>query len=186
VSHLLFLAIPLAWWWRSRRFPVGRLDHNQLRPWYVLWALAVVGEFAVAFIAPPSRIHLPAPSVFVAQLVFLAFLVGTAEEFLFRGLIQTAINASLGGSVWLGTWQFRFGTALAALLFGLWHLVNLSYQSAAVTGQQVLTAAVVGWIIGVVYDRTRNLIGACVLHNLLDFLGAVFPVLAYLAAHGGR
>jgi membrane protease YdiL (CAAX protease family) len=39
-------------------------------------------------------------------------------------------------------------------------------------------------VIGVVYDRTRNLIGAAVLHGLLDFSGTALPLVAYAVIHG--
>lgn len=182
-AHAFFFAIPLAWWAASRRFPVGGLEHRQLRPWYLLWALAVVGQIAAAFASPPATVHLPPISALVAQLLVLGLLVGPSEEFLFRGLIQSAINASVKASISLGSWRLRAGTALAAILFGAWHLVNLPFQSVASTTVQVVTATIVGWMIGLLYDRTRNLIGASVLHSLLDFLGAAAPLFAYFIIH---
>jgi membrane protease YdiL (CAAX protease family) len=149
----------------------------------LLWALAVIGQLAAALLSPPSTIHLPPAPVLVANLVFLAVLVGPAEELLFRGLIQSGINASVHAAFWLGRWPLHAGTAVAAIVFGLWHLVNLSYQPLGATTAQVLTAAFVGWVIGIFYDRTKNLIGASILHNLIDFFGATTPVLAYFLIH---
>jgi membrane protease YdiL (CAAX protease family) len=179
-AHAFFLAIPLIWWFRSgRRFPLGRLEHGQLRPWYVLWALAAIGQFAVAFLSPPSTVQIHSMASLIAQLVFLAVFVGPAEEALFRGLIQTGMNASIHASVSVGSWRFQAGTGIAAFLFGIWHFTNLSFQSLGATSEQVASAFFVGLVIGVVYDRTKNLIGACVLHNLIDFLGTAAPLIAY-------
>ena len=180
-AHAFFIAIPLAWWFRlSRRFPVGGFGHGQLRPWYLLWTLAVVGEFAAAFLSPPSAVHIHSMAALIAQLVLLAFFVGPSEESLFRGLIQTGLNASLHASFSIGSWRFRAGTGLTAFLFGTWHFTNLSFQSLGATTEQIGSAIIVGFVIGAVYDRTRNLIGACILHNLIDFLGAAAPLLVYV------
>jgi membrane protease YdiL (CAAX protease family) len=81
-------------------------------------------------------------------------------------------------------WPLRLGTVLAAVAFGLSHLVNLTYQPIGTTAEQVLIAIVIGLVIGVVYDRTRNLIGAAVLHGLLDFSGTALPLVAYAVIHG--
>jgi membrane protease YdiL (CAAX protease family) len=183
-AHAWLAAIALSWYfWLGRRFPVGTLSRRELRPWYVLWLLAVVGTAVQAFSSPPHALHLPAPPLLAAELVFLALVVGPTEELLFRGLIQSGLNGSVSGELQLFGWRLRLGTVLAAIFFGLWHLVNLPFQPLGATVEQVLTAAVVGLVIGVVYDRTSNLIGAAVLHSLLDFLGTAFPLVAYAVMH---
>jgi membrane protease YdiL (CAAX protease family) len=183
-AHAWFAAIALAWYFQlGRRFPIGTLARRELLPWYVLWLLAVIGTAVQAFTSPPPALHLPALPILAADLVFLAVVVGPTEELLFRGLIQTALNGSVSRELRLLGWRLRLGTVLAAIAFGLWHLVNLPFQPTSATLEQVLTAAFVGLVIGVVYDRTRNLIGAAVLHSLLDFLGLAFPLMAYAVIH---
>ena len=71
--------------------------------------------------------------VLIAELVFLAVAVGPTEDLLFRGLIQTGLHRSMG--LW--------GTVIGALLFGLFHLINLGYQPLGATLQQVFTAIVI-------------------------------------------
>jgi len=78
-------------------------------------------------------LRLPAGPTLIAELVFLAFIVGPTEEQLFRGLIQTGLHQSMG----------PWGTVIGALLFGLFHLINLGYQPLGATLQQVLTAIVI-------------------------------------------
>lgn len=183
--HLYLLAIPLAWFFvLRRRFPIGRFVHRQLRPWYVLWAILIVGELGAAFVSPPEHVQLPAPAVTIAHLLYLAALVGTAEEFLFRGLIQTAINNSLRGGISVRSWRLNWGTGIAALLFGCFHFIDLPIQSLGATIEQVISAVFIGFVIGVVYDRTGNLIGACILHNLIDLMDFAAPLLAYAVVHG--
>jgi uncharacterized protein len=123
---------------------------------------------------------LPAPPVLAADLVFLGLVVGPTDELLFRGLVQTGINGSISASLLVGGWPLRLGTAIAAVRFGLSHLVNLTYQSISTTSEQVVVGTVIGLVIGVVYDRTRNLVGAAVLHSLLDLAGTALPWVAYL------
>jgi len=179
-AHAWLAAIVLAWYfWLGRRFPVGALVWRQLLPWSALWLLAAVLNLVQAFSVPPEAVQLPAPALLTAQLVFLALVVGPTEELLFRGLVQTAINSSLRGELQLLGWSLRLGTVVAAVAFGLWHLVNLTYQAFGPTMEQVLVAIVIGLVIGVVYDRTRNLVGAAVLHSLLDLTGTVLPWVAY-------
>ena len=182
--HAWLAAIALACYvWLGRRFPIGTLSQRELLPWYLLWLLAVAGNALQAFTSPPNAIQLPAPPLLAADLVFLALVVGPSEELLFRGVIQTGINGSVSAEVLLFGWRLRAGTVLAALIFGLWHLVNLTYQPIGATVEQVLVAALVGLVIGVVYDRTRNLIGAAVLHCLLDFSSKVLPWVAFAVIH---
>ena len=162
---------------------MGTLARRELLPWSVLWLLAVALISLLAFSAPPNAIHLPAPPLLIAELVLVALVVGPTEEMLFRGLVQTGINGSLHGELSVLGWHLRFGTLLAALVFGLWHLVNLSYQAFGPTLEQVLFAAIIGLAIGVTYDRTRNLVGAAILHSLLDLTGTVMPWVAYFFIH---
>jgi len=51
------------------------------------------------------------------------------------------------------------------------------YQSLATTLQQVVTAIVIGLVFGVLYDRTRNLVGASLAHSVADFSGTAIPLI---------
>jgi len=66
------------------------------------------------------------------------------------------------------------------VVFGVFHLVNLAYQSLAATLMQAITAVVIGLRFGVLDDRTPNLIGASLSHSLADLSGTASPLLAYL------
>jgi membrane protease YdiL (CAAX protease family) len=183
-SHAWLAGIALgSYFWLRRRFPVGKLARRELWPWSVLCLLAVVGNAIQAFVSPPQEAHLPPLSLLIAELALLLVVVGPAEELLFRGLVQTGINGSVSAELRLLGWPLRLGTVLAAVAFGLSHLVNLTYQPIGTTAEQVLIAIVIGLVIGVVYDRTRNLIGAAVLHGLLDFSGTALPLVAYAVIH---
>ena len=107
-------------------------------------------------------------------------------------MIQTALNGPQpplplrrrGNGAGRGEgWRLQRGTVIGALLFGLYHLINLGYQSLGSTVQQVLTASVIGLVFGVLYDRTRNLVGASLAHSVADFSGTAIPLLAYFVAN---
>jgi membrane protease YdiL (CAAX protease family) len=183
-AHAWLAVIALAWYfWLGRRFPVGALARRELLPWSVLWLVAVALNTLLAFSAPLDTVRLPAPPLLAADLLLVALVVGPTEEAVFRGLVQTGINGSLHRELRVLGLTLRWGTVLAAVVFGLSHLVNLSYQALGPTVGQVLTATVIGIVIGVVYDRTRNLIGAAISHSLLDLAGTVMPLVAYFVLH---
>src|SRR5207244_10654079 len=85
---------------------------------------------------------------------------------LFRGVIQTSLNRSIHAAMrWRG-WRLPLGTLFAAVLFGLFHLVNIGFQPLAATLDQVAVGIALGLVIGVLYDRTGNLIGAGLFHSV--------------------
>ena len=183
LAHAWLAAIVLAWFLiLGRRFPIGGLDTRQLRPWYLLSLVITAGNAIVAFVFPPASLHVN-PVALAAQLVALALVVGPSEELLFRGLIQTSLNASIHAAMHWRGWRISLGTVIAAVLFGLFHLVNLGFQTAADTIEQVAIAVILGLVIGLLYDRTRNLLGASLFHSVTDFSGTALPLLAYVLAH---
>ena len=179
-AHFWMAAIALTWFFLlGRRFPIGGLNARQLRPWYLLSLVIVAGNAIVAFVFPPASLHFKAV-ILAAQLVALALVVGPSEELLFRGVIQTSLNRSIHAAMrWRG-WRLPLGTLFAAVLFGLFHLVNIGFQPVAATLEQVAVGIALGLVIGVIYDRTGNLIGASLFHSVADFSGTALPFLAYV------
>jgi membrane protease YdiL (CAAX protease family) len=182
IAHAWMAVVALTWiFLRRHRFPIGRLNGAQLRPWLEVALILIAANVVGTIASPPAAsLRLPGPPTLIAQLVFLAFVVGPTEELLFRGLIQTSLNGSIPARVWLGSWPIGLGTVSAAVLFGLFHLVNVVYQPLMATMQQVLTATIIGLVFGVLYDRTKNLVGASLAHSLADFSGTAIPLLAYV------
>lgn len=181
IAHAWMAVIPLTWFFLfGRGFPIGRLDKT-LRPWFLVAVVLIALNFVGTIASPPgASLRLPKPPTLVAELVFLAFVVGPTEELLFRGLIQTALNGSINSRVRLRSWRIGLGTVVAAVMFGLFHLVNVVYQPLGATLQQALTAVVIGLVFGVLYDGTKNLVGASLAHSLADFSGTAIPLLAYV------
>jgi membrane protease YdiL (CAAX protease family) len=81
--------------------------------------------------------------------IYLA--TGVPEEFLFRGLIQNALERSIG----------RAGLPVAAVIFGLAHLPDVRY---------VILAAFAGVAYGWVYARTRRVTASAITHALVDWI----------------
>ena len=174
IAHAWIAAIALGWFFLlGRRFPIGSFK-RRMRPWYIAALVLIAVSLGETVGSPPSAgFHIPALPTLIAQLVFLAFVVGPTEELLFRGLVQTGLRRSLG----------QWGIVIGALLFGFFHLINLVSQPLGTTALQVLTVTVIGLVFGVLYDRTRNLVGASLAHSVGDFSATAIPLLAYFLAN---
>ena len=100
-------------------------------------------------------------------LLLLACLtVGFAEEFLFRGLLQALFlrkfhNQKNG---------ILLSVLLPAILFGLFHLINLTKndQVAAVL-VQVVFATFIGFFFGVLVLKTNKIVPVAITHGLINF-----------------
>jgi len=97
------------------------------------------------------------------DLAVISALAGLGEEMLFRGVIQQAVADWVGGE--RGIWV---GLALAALLFGLVHMITPTYA---------LLAGLIGLYLGWIWIATdRNLLVPIVTHAGYDFLALVYLV----------
>ena len=106
--------------------------------------------------------------------IFQAGIVGWTEEFLYRGTLQAILNEALPNRTVLGT---RVGVLLAAVMFSIVHLGNITYQSFRITVIQATGALVLGLFFGRYYDRTGDLAGAAWLHNIVDGLMFIVPLI---------
>lgn len=95
-------------------------------------------------------------------LLFMA-MVGFAEEFLFRGYLQTRLIARLG------TW---WGWVLASSLFAASHLPRYLFHDGLGPGAAIVaTAGLIpsGLALGFIMLRTQNLLAPAILHTMTDF-----------------
>lgn len=112
----------------------------------------VMGMIEYAIVRPDALV--PAwdiPNVLLLSVVMIGF-VGFVEEALFRGVLQRALEARLG---------VLPGLLLASALFGLLHA---GYHSPV----EILFAAGVGLVYGIIYDRTDSLGLITVMHGVLN------------------
>jgi hypothetical protein len=107
------------------------------------------------------------------DLAIISALAGLGEEMLFRGVIQQAVEAWLGEP--LGIWV---GLAVAAVLFGVVHMITPTYA---------LLAGVIGLYLGWIWiatdwiapdsiDTGRNLLVPIVTHAGYDLLALIYLV----------
>ena len=162
------LAVPLALLWRSGRLGVfarrgaGFLDGLLVGVYPFVW-LSLSLSVNLALVGPPEGAAVKAPWRIAA--FFLAmFLIGLAEEALFRGVVAETLLAHFGPRR-AGVWK---ACAVSGALFGLGHAVNLmSSEPMGVLIQCCVTAAL-GMLYAAIYYRTGNLWVLIFLHTLQD------------------
>lgn len=96
--------------------------------------------------------------------LFLAILIGIAEELAFRGML---LNSFIHN--WKGHHPLLGGIFLSSLIFGATHAVNAFYQPLSNTIIQIIVAFALGVILALMYLRTNNLITSMAFHAIIDF-----------------
>jgi CAAX protease family protein len=86
-----------------------------------------------------------------SDMALIALSAGVGEEMLFRGVLQSSLEA------WLG---IGWGLLVASLLFGLLHPISMPY---------IVVTVVVGLYLGGAFMLTGNLLTVMVTHSLYDF-----------------
>jgi membrane protease YdiL (CAAX protease family) len=168
-GHLWFLAVPLVWYFAlKKRFPVGKLSLGSLR----LWLPALIIMLAIAVPLDVLTSQKTSLSGFtslaiVMNLLFNGVIVGVSEEFVFRGQVQTGLNNSVKETVKLGKGNVRLGTILTATVFAALHLQSV---------YSIPFAFVFGMVVGHYYDKTNSIWGAVIIHNVVDLLSFVVPI----------
>ena len=138
----------------------------------ILAGYGIIAAFSAAGLAPSTNRALENPPAYFLAMVPLSFLtVAVGEELLFRGVVQGELRRAVGpaGAV-----------AGASLLFGLLH-----YVAGAGTPTQrlvyVAVAAMLGVVLGALYEYTGNLVVPVVVHGAYN---AVQFLVQYLSATG--
>jgi hypothetical protein len=173
ILHLWFLAIPLTWYFAlKKRFPIGKLSGKAIRQWLPSWiillAIAIPIAALTAYVYGRMSLAGFTSLSLIMNLLFVIVLVGISEEFVFRGLVQTGLNNSLKKTLKLGKGSIRLGTILAALAFAALHFSDIS---------SILFAFVFGILVGHFYDKTDSIWGAVIIHNMVDLLAFIIPIL---------
>lgn len=109
------------------------------------------------------------PFLFVVFFVFSVFLVGIAEELLFRGFIATLLIEKFGTGK-RGIWS---SAVISAVLFGFAHLSNLFSSSLAGVLIQIVAAAAGGLLLTAVYFRSGSILAVAIMHGLTDLAGGL-------------
>jgi membrane protease YdiL (CAAX protease family) len=133
------------------------------RPKAVLAALSALGLLWFSVI--------PWPRAF-PELIWIVGLSAVGEELFFRGYVQSRWNQVFGRPWRVGATQFGLGLILAAVLFGVVHLIN-PWDYFSSTGDLAWSAAIMSacsLYLGITYERTGSVIGPITLHALGNIL----------------
>jgi len=130
--------------------------------------LYIIGDQQRVAIQMIFSAPLQALAPFITGFVLALITAGFAEEFFFRGILQSRLAACLGSE-----WH---GLLLAAFLFGLLHLPLYYFSPFEPTQGNPLWAAasviteptITGVLLGVIWMRTRNLIAPTLVHTFIN------------------
>ena len=110
-------------------------------------------------------------SIYGWFLFILMLIPGIWEEVSFRGVIST-LN--------LRKYSKRTVLIVVALIFGLFHFFNLlSGSSLVLTWVQVVYAALMGFLFGYLFIKTKSLIHSIILHYLINSVGQLFTYVVF-------
>ena len=140
----------------SRQFP-WRFKYLNLIPVYL---------FIIGFLGIYSRDFSQIALTNLMLLFFACLMVGFAEEYVFRGLLQPLFLKKYGSR----KNGIFMSILLTSVFFGAFHLINLAKNDN--TGQvlvQVVFAMFIGFFFGVLVLKTNKLIPIAITHGLINF-----------------
>lgn len=111
------------------------------------------------------------PELLLYLIPIALLLNGPAEEFIFRGLLQGLFREAYG---------IVPGIAITAALFGVVHVLALSGSGSSIL-VTLATLSVLGALLGLVYEKTQNLVVPALIHGLFN---AIQFFLFYLQTTG--
>lgn len=111
------------------------------------------------------------PRLFLYMIPIAIFLVGPAEEIVFRGVVQGLLVRAFGVVPGIG---------VASVLFGVGHYFAISVGSA---WTYIFVATALGLVLGALYEHTDNLVVPAVVHGLWNAF--LFAGQYYVAANPG-
>jgi membrane protease YdiL (CAAX protease family) len=113
----------------------------------------------------------------VSALVFYVLFLGLGEERLFRGYIQSRLNAVFGRPFSFYGVEWGWGAIVASALFGLMHVLNLgSYVNEQwyLTPWWGLWTFFGGLVLAFVREKTGSIVAPTLLHGLPQGIASAF------------
>jgi len=95
----------------------------------------------------------------------LSIFVGIAEEFLCRGWLQNEFIERYAGD----KKTVIKSILLASFVFGFMHIINIGTQTIFETILQIINATALGFLLGSIYYKTKNIWSVIFLHAFYDF-----------------
>lgn len=105
----------------------------------------------------------------VSAFVFYIFFLGLGEELLFRGYIQSRLNAAWGRPFQFFGVNWGWGIIIAAALFGLMHVLNVGGLVSGAWQPQWwwgFWTFFGGLVLGLVREKTGSIVAPTILHGL--------------------
>jgi membrane protease YdiL (CAAX protease family) len=103
----------------------------------------------------------------IGTMTFQWIIVGLCEETMFRGLIQTYLMNNLEGTVNMLGHELHIGTVIGAVIWGLFHFINILIMPLRPVIFFVILTTIVGLPIGYAYQRTKSLATTIIVHNAI-------------------
>lgn len=102
----------------------------------------------------------------VLCIALYCLMIGIAEEFLCRGWILTEFIERYGND----RKHIRLSILASAIIFSLMHILNIfAGQDVFSTVMQVIQTLGLGYLLGVIFYRTRNIWSCVLIHAIFDF-----------------
>jgi membrane protease YdiL (CAAX protease family) len=138
---------------------------------------------AIGMVAPCILFWLPLaqgsaflPDRLVSFLWYLLFL-GPGEEFLFRGYIQSRLNAAFGRPFQFWGVSWGWGLVIASILFGIMHILNPFNPFLGKFDLYIwwgVWTAFGGLIFGYVREKAMSILPPALLHGLPEAIASLF------------
>ncbi len=101
----------------------------------------------------------------IFTLIFIGIYIGVMEELIFRSFLFRAIEERF---------NVKCAIAVSSVVFGLYHLVNLTAMSIELVILQVIYSAAIGVSFAVVFHISKSLFPCIIIHALTDITAFLF------------
>ncbi|NIM96040.1 MAG: CPBP family intramembrane metalloprotease [Anaerolineales bacterium] len=132
---------------------------------------------AILLVAAPNVTQQATLRNAISAFVFSIFFLGLGEELLFRGYIQSRLNAAWGRPFQFHGINWGWGIVITAVLFGTMHILNIG---SLVGGDWQLEpwwgvwTFISGFVSGFVHEKTGSIVAPVILHGLPQAIFAAY------------
>ena len=169
LARPLGLVVLIMGYFLLRNLSKGTKDISKLRAG--LMAVIVLAPFVLAFTYDTFSLKL------FTSFIWQVLVGGFAEEFMFRGYIQSTVNREYGRHWTVNGVKFGPGILVSSVLFGLSRAMRAMKPWSGVYTLNVglgLYAFALGLFYGIIREATGDIIGSGTANALIDGVGATF------------
>ncbi len=141
----------------------------------------IVGLVTGRFIQPDIAYPLTGANM-AGHLSFQGLLSGTCEEPLFRGFAIVILSQSWTGRIKIGRIDISAANIIAAVFFSYAH-IGFTIFPFALTRlylPQIVVSFLLGIIYGIVFEKTKSLLGPILLHNMSNLVSISSGYITYM------